>query len=122
MTLKAPEGVNGVTCYKGQIFAVSFAQHEIYEIDPSGVGEPRSFGLAEHFRSLDGIEVLKDASILVSDLIGNRIALVSPDRKEVSTVIELPAPADFSINQRNNYIYIPQLFHDRLAVYQLYPR
>ena len=43
--------VNGITCFDGKVYAVSWELHEIYEIDPEGKTEPVPFGLADNFLS-----------------------------------------------------------------------
>jgi DNA-binding beta-propeller fold protein YncE len=118
-TLKAPKSVNGVTCSNGNIFAVSWELHEIYEIDPAGITEPKPFGLASHFTNLDAIEVLPDGSFLVSDFMGNKVSVVSPDRKTVKTIAQLTTPADVGLNRDKTMLYIPQLTVNKVVVYKL---
>lgn len=55
------------------------------EIDTSGKQPPQPFGLADHFTNLDGIEVLEDGTFIVSDFVGDKVCLISPDRKTVTT-------------------------------------
>ena len=62
------DSINGITCYKGKLFAVSWGQHEVYELDSSGEEGPVPFGLASHFTALDGIEVLDDGRFVVRGL------------------------------------------------------
>ena len=117
--IKAPKGVNGITFFKGKMFAVSWAQHDVYELDPTGKGDPVPFGLALHFQTLDGIEVLDDGTFIVSDLTGDRVATISPDRKTVRTLIDLKTPADIGLDIRRRLLYVPQFEENCVAVYRL---
>ncbi|MBL7140233.1 MAG: hypothetical protein ISS74_04920 [Planctomycetes bacterium] len=120
-TIKAPAGVNGITFFKGKMFAVSWDLHEVYELDPAGQGDPVPFGLACHFKTPDGIEVLEDGTFLVSDMHGNRVAAISADRKTVSTLIEVTTPADIGLDWRQRLLYVPQFEQDGVSVYRLVP-
>jgi len=117
--LKAPEGVNGITFFKGKMFAVSWTRHEVYELDPTGKDDPVPFGLAEHFQTPDGIEVLEDGTFLVADLKGNRVAAISPDRRTVRTLIDLKTPADIGLDMVRRLLYVPQFEENCVAVYRL---
>ena len=117
--IKAPEGVNGITFFKGKMFAVSWTRHEVYELDPTGKADPVPFGLAEHFQTPDGIEVLDDGTFLVADLKGNRVAAISPDRRTVRTLIDLKTPADIGLDVVRRRLYVPQFEEDCVAVYRL---
>jgi DNA-binding beta-propeller fold protein YncE len=117
--VKAPAGVNGITFFRGRMYAVSWTEGEVYELDPSGEGEPRPFGLRGQFVTPDGIEVLDDGAILVSDLHGNRIALIAPDQKTVTTLIKVDWPADIGLDRARGLLYVPQFEKNRLTVYQL---
>jgi len=117
--IKAPAGVNGITFFKGKMFAVSWTQHDVYELDPTGKGDPVPFGLAVHFRTLDGIEVLDDGTFIVSDLTGDRVVTISPDRMTVRTLIDLKTPADIGLDIRRRLLYVPQLEENCVAVYRL---
>jgi len=117
--IKAPEGVNGITFFKGKMFAVSWAQHDVYELDPTGKGDPVPFGLALHFRTLDGIEVLEDGTFIVSDLTGDRVATISPDRKTVRTLIDAKTPADIGLDIGRRLLYVPQFEENCVAIYKL---
>ena len=116
------EAVNGLTIHDGTMFAVSWGLHEIYEVDLSGQREPRPFGLAEHFTTLDGIEVLKDGTFLVTDFEGGRICTVSADRKTVETLALMPTPADLGVSRSNSMIYVPSLKTDVVHVFPLIAR
>ncbi len=117
--LKAPEGVNGVTSWKGRLFAVSWTQHEVYELDPQGKQDPRPFGVAEHFTNLDGIEVLEDGTFVVSDFMGNKVSLISPDEKTVTTLLECESPADFGLDRKRGLLLVPELMKNRAVLYKL---
>lgn len=118
-TIQAPEGVNGITFHKGRMFAVSVSLRDVYELDPSGRGAPRPFGLAAHFAGLDGIEVLDDGSFIVSDLLGDKVSVISPDGKSVRTIARLEAPTDIGVNRKRGLLFVPQLKAGRVIVYEL---
>jgi hypothetical protein len=105
--------------YKGKLFAVSWTLHEVYELDPTGKEEPRSFGVASHFTNLDGIEVLEDGSFLVSDFTGNKLAVIAPDRKTVRVLKEIESPADIGLDRVRSLLYVPQFMKNRVAVFKL---
>jgi hypothetical protein len=115
----SPAGVNGITFFGEQMFGVSWTLHEIYELDPTGESEPITFGLAENFTNLDGIEVLDDGTFIVSDLKGNAVYTVGSDRTTVTKIIEITAPADIGLNREDRLLYIPALAAHEVAVYQL---
>jgi len=120
-TIKAPAGVNGITFFKGKMFAVSWDLHEVYELDPSGEGDPIPFGLRCEFKTPDGIEVLEDGTFIVSDMHGNRVVAISADRKTVSTLIDVTTPADIGLDWRQRLLYVPQFEQDAVSVYRLVP-
>lgn len=117
--IKAPKNPNGITFDKGRMFGVSWDLHEVYELDPTGKKDPQPFGLASHFHTLDAIEVLKDGSFLVSDFGGNKVAIISPDRKTVTTIAELKSPADVGLDRKRNRLYVPSLLDHKVMVYSL---
>jgi len=120
--IKAPEGVNGITFHQGRMFAVSWTLHDVYELDPAGLADPVAFGLAAHFRALDGIEVLGDGTFLVSDFQGNRVAAVSPDRRTVRTLLKVETPADIGLDPARGLLYVPKFKAGQVGVYRLEKR
>lgn len=117
--IRAPEGVNGITFWGGKMFAVSWTLHEVYELDPSGRAEPRPFGLAAQFQNLDGIEVLDDGTLVVSDFTGGRVCTVSADRRTVRTLLRVQSPADIGLDRKRGLLFVPVFQKDRVAVYRL---
>ena len=117
--IKAPPGVNGLTFADGRMYAVSWTLHDIYQLDPTGKGEPVALGLAGHFKALDGIEVLADGTLLVSDFEGHRVAAVAPDRKTVYTLAGARTPADIGLDRDRMLLYVPMLEANRVATYKL---
>ncbi len=113
------EGVDGVACYKGKVFAVSWLLHEIYELDPAGKKTPQPFGLASHFTNLDGIEVLDDGTFIVSDITGNKVSMVAPDRKTVHTLLLVESPADIGLDRQRGLLYVPMLMKNEARIYKL---
>ncbi len=118
--LKAPESVNGVTFDKfGRMFAVSWDNHEVYELDPAGEKDPEPFGLAEHFTKLDAIEILDDGTFIVSDFHGHKVCEISPDRKTVTTLVEVSSPADIGLDRQRMLLYVPSFEQNKVHVYQI---
>mgnify|MGYP001093602297 CR=1 FL=1 len=117
--VKGPEGINGITCYKGKVFAVSWDLHEVYELDPTGEKEPVPFALASHFTNLDGIELLDDGTFIVSDYMGNKVCSISADRKTVKKLIELESPADLGFDREKMLLYVPEMLANRMTVLKL---
>lgn len=117
--IKSPAAINGITFSGDQMFGVSWELHEIYELDPSGEKDPIAFGLADHFNTLDAIEVLEDGTFIVSDFGGNKICTIGVDRTSVTTLVELTTPADVGLNRTDGLLYVPQLTESKVAVYRL---
>ena len=122
IVLQAPKTVNGVACRNGRLLAVSWGEHDLYEIDLNGKTPPRAFGLADKFTNLDGIEILDDGTLIVSDFKGNKVCTVSSDGKTVRTMIEIESPADIGIDGKRNLLYVPQFMKDKIAVFRLEKR
>lgn len=118
-TIKAPESINGITFHEGRMFAVSWALHDVYELDPAGDGPPKPFGLADHFEGLDAVEVLEDGTFIVSDFLGNKVCAISADRNTVHTLIELETPADIGIHRAKGLLYIPKFMKDEAVIVKL---
>jgi len=117
--IQSPDSINGITCYNGKLFAVSWGLHEVYELDPVGKKAPVPFGLASHFTALDCIEVLDDGRFIVSDYKGNKVCSISADRKTVRTLIELETPADFGLDRDNKLLYVPEMLSNRAVILKL---
>jgi len=117
--LRAPPGVNGITWFQGKIYAVSWSEHDVYELDPLGKTEPRPFGLASHFTALDGIEVLDEETILVSDFSGNKVSVIGLKEKTVATLLETTTPADVGLDRKRMLLYVPLFTADQVEVYRL---
>jgi hypothetical protein len=117
--LKGPRGVNGIAFKDGALFAVSWDQHDIYEIDPKGEAEPRAFGLEAYFFALDGIEILDDGTFIVSDFEGNKIWAVGPDRKAIAPLAEVKTPANIGLDHKRMLLYVPLFMKDEVAIFRL---
>jgi hypothetical protein len=117
--IQAPAGINGLTFFDDKMFGVSWDLHEVYELDPSGKSAPVAFGLADHFKNLDGIEVLDDGTFIVSDFMGDTVYTINPDRRSVHPLIKINSPADIGLNRKAGLLYVPQFMKDKLSVYQL---
>ena len=122
-TLKAPQSVNGIAFDEaGRMFATSWELHEVYEIDPNGQADPKPFGLAKHFKGLDGIEVLFDGTFIVADLAGDKVCRISPDRKAVATLAEVKSPADLGLDRYRMQLYVPMLQENTVTLLKLRKR
>jgi len=121
--VKGPPSANGLAFdADGRMYCVSYEAHEIYQVDPNGVDEPRPLGLAGHFAGLDGLEILADGTMIVSDQKLNRIFSVSADHKSVQSLAEVDAPADIGLDRKRNLLYVPMLYKGRVAIYKLHRR
>jgi hypothetical protein len=118
--IKGPPSANGLAFdAEGRMYCVSFEAHEIYRVDPNGVEEPRPLGLAGHFAGLDGVEILADGTMIVSDLKAGRIFSVSADHKDVHRLADVDGPADIGLDRKRNLLYVPMLYQGRVAIYKL---
>lgn len=117
--IPAVPGVNGITFHKDRMFAVSWAQHEVYELDPTGEQSPQPFGLADHFTNLDGIEVMCDGTIIVSDFMGAKVCAIGADRRTVTTLLEVESPADIGLDCGEGLLFVPQFMKDRALIVRL---
>jgi alpha-L-fucosidase len=117
--IKAPEAVNGITFVDGKMYCVSWALHDLYELDRTGKKKPVAFGLAKHFTNLDGIEGLACGAFIVSDFVGGKVSLVTPDRKSVFTLLEMQTPADIAIDRQKMILYVPSLLGNTVEIFQL---
>ena len=118
--IKGPPSANGLAFDAGgRMYCVSYEGHEIYQVDPNGVDEPTPLGLAGHFAGLDGIEILADGTMIVSDNKANRILAVSADHKSVHVLAEVDAPADIGLDRKRNLLYVPMLLKGQVAIYKL---
>lgn len=118
-TVAEVEGVNGITLRNGVLYAVSWTQHDLFEIALDGSKAPAPFGLAEHFTNLDGVELLPDGTFIVSDFMGHKVAAVSADRSTVTTLQELSTPADIGIDFARRLLYVPQLESGKVVIFSL---
>ena len=117
--IQTPESVNGLTLAKGRMLGVSWDLHDIYTLDPEGKNPPEPWGLGDHFTALDGIEVLDDGHLIVSDFIGNKICIVHPETKDVYTLVEIETPADIGLDRAAGLLYVPKFKKDSVVVFQL---
>jgi hypothetical protein len=119
LLIQAPEGVNGITVHEAKLYAVSWSEHDVYQLDPSGRSAPEPFGLASHFTALDGIEFLDDQTILVSDFSGNKVSAIGLPDKTVTTLLETTTPADIGLDRERMLLYVPLFTANRVEVYRL---
>jgi hypothetical protein len=118
--IKGPPSANGLAFdADGRMYCVSYDAHEIYQVDPNGVEAPTPLGLAGHFAGLDGIEILSDGTMIVSDMKANRIFSVSADHKSVHKLAEVDGPADIGLDRKRRLLYVPMLAKGQVAIYKL---
>jgi len=117
--LQGPPSANGIAFFKGRMFGVSWGLHEVYELDPAGKEEPKPFGLAKHFKGLDGIEVLDDGTFIVTDFVGGKVCTISPDRKTVHEIIAVHSAADIGLDRQRRMLYVPSLMSNAVSAYKL---
>lgn len=117
--VKAPEGVNGLTYHAGQLYAVSWSLRNLYILDPSGENDPWPIDISEHLQSADGVEVLDDGAILVSDFVGGKVIAYNPAKGKVNTLLETQTPADIALDRNRKLLYVPSFLGNRIEVYRL---
>jgi len=117
--IKGVASINGLAHDDKHLFCVTWATHEIYQIDPTGAKEPVPFGLADKFVNLDGIDVLSDGTFVVSDFKANRLYTVAPDRKTVRLLVEVDTPADIIVDHRRSLLYVPSYRKQKITIYRL---
>jgi sugar lactone lactonase YvrE len=120
--IPSPSGINGLAFSKDAMWGVSWSEHDIYLLDRAGKKPPKALGLAAHFTNLDGIEVLPDGQLVVSDFVGNKVCVVNTATKAVKTLIETQTPADIGWDEAGKMLYVPIFEHDRVEIYQLTER
>lgn len=117
--LPACDSINGLTFHNGRGYCVSWALHDVFTFDPTGRKAPEPMGVAEHFTNLDGIEVLCDGTIVVSDFYGNKVSAIAPDGTDVRTLVELESPADIGLDRERGILWVPQFLTDTVRAYAL---
>ena len=117
--IKGVESINGLTQHEGRLYCVTWATHEIYEIDPDGKEDPVPFGLAGRFVNLDGIDVLGDGTFVISDFKAERIYTIAPDRTTMKVLAEVESPADIIVDHRRGLLYVPSYFGGKATIYRL---
>ncbi len=116
------KGANGVKAWNGKLFTATTngKETDLYEIDPTGKTPPKAFGLAPKFAGIDGLEILRDGTFLITDCHGHKVYTIAPDRKTVTLVAEgLEYPADLGVDHQRSLVYIPQFFRNTVEVYRL---
>lgn len=117
----APPGPNGLALFRGKLYGVSYKTHEIYLLDAEGRDPPKAFGLAKHFKFLDGLAILPDGTLLVTDYSTGHISSVSPDGRTVNCLAVIEQPADLMVDAVHNRVYVPQISPGQLQVFRLVP-
>lgn len=111
--------INGLTWHQGHLYAVSWETHEVYELDPTGQRAPQPFGLAQHFDTLDGIEVLPGGDFIVTAFMVGKVFRISADRRSVTLIAEVKSPADIGLDLAAGRLFVPQFYGDAVSVYAL---
>ena len=117
--LRGPNGLTALAFFDGRLFAVSSAQHDVYEIDLSGSRAPTALGLADHFGGLGGIETLPDGTLIVADFVQNKVSAIAPDLQSVTTLVELSGPALIGVDPERDLLYVPQFTSNQVSVFRL---
>ncbi|HOC73940.1 MAG TPA: hypothetical protein PKL54_14095, partial [Candidatus Hydrogenedentes bacterium] len=113
------EGVNGLYVHDGVLFVVSWTLHDLYTVPLDGSGPPKPFRLSNRFKNLDGLHVLPDGTLLVSDFTGHKVFVVSANRRRAWPVAELSTPADIGVDPARGWLYVPQLESGKVTGYRL---
>lgn len=119
VTIPGPEGANGLAFHGEKLYCAAWAAHDVYELDPQGKGLPRPLGLAQHFRGLDGLVALADGSLIVADFPGGKVCLIAPDRRTVTTLVQVQSPADIGFDPQTSRLFIPLFQVNRVLIYKL---
>lgn len=111
--------INGIAVAEGRFYAVSWDEPDVYELDPTGARPARAFGVGGEFVNLDGIEVLADGCMVISDFIGNKIGLVAADGKSAKVILETKTPADIGLDREGGRLFIPEFYGTEVTVHRL---
>lgn len=111
--------INGITVAEDRFYAVSWDEPDVYELDPTGAKPARAFGVGKGFTNLDGIEVLADGCMVISDFTGNKIGLVAADGKSAKVILETKTPADIGLDREGDKLYIPEFYGTEVTVHKL---
>ncbi len=118
-TIKAPEGMNGVTFHEGKMYGLSFALHEAYELDPTGKEEPKSLELGKDMKNCDGIEVADDDTLIISDFGGDKIwacRKLEDGSWKAKAIYNGKSPADFAYDRKNDRLIIPSVLGHNVVI------
>lgn len=97
-------GPNGVAVDNGSVTVVTYFGGEIFRLDGQGA---RTDVLAVEGAQFDGVEILPDGSLLVSDWGANCVHRVSADGETTCIVSEVEGPADIGVDAGRNRVLIP---------------
>jgi len=123
-TIDGPTMINGLTWDGDTFYGVSFETGEVYRIDPTGEKVPEPLGVADEIQGADGIEVLEDHTLLVTDFPGAAVRHVDPKTKVVTTLwtmasSDTASAADPGFNRETGMLYIPSVLGDTVTVLKL---
>lgn len=97
-------GPNGVAVSDGGVSVVTFFGGEIFQLDERGT---RTDVMAVEGAQFDGVEVLSDGSLLVSDWGASCVHRVTPAGEATCVVAEVEGPADIGVDVQRNRVLIP---------------
>lgn len=125
-TIDGPTMINGLTWDGDTFYGVSFETGEVYRIDPTGEKDPEPLGVADEIQIADGIVVLEDHTLLVTDSAGAAVRHVDPKTKVVTTLwtmepSDTASAADPGFNRETGMLYIPSVPGDTVTVLKLTP-
>ena len=97
-------GPNGVAVRGDALVVVSYFSGDVYTVDAEGA-EP--WFPALEGAQLDGVEVLDDGRLLVSDWGSNCVLLIDTEGRGPCVVENVDAPADIGLDRTRNRVLIP---------------
>lgn len=97
-------GPNGVAVADGSVIVVTFFGGEIFQLDGQGA---RMDVLTVEGAQFDGVEVLGDGSLLVSDWGASCVHRVSPEGETTCVVGDVEGPADIGVDEERGRVLIP---------------
>jgi len=97
-------GPNGVTSYKDGALIVTFGGNSILKL---GMDGEVSLFAELPTGSLDGIEIIKDGTVLVSSWEGQVVYAVHPDGSVNEVISGVQSPADIGFDSKRGLVLIP---------------
>ena len=106
---------NGLAVVNGQVWAVSFGAHELFQIENSNMGPVSQMPKG----SLDGLVALADGSVLVSSWEGKAVYRGTPGATFQAVVENVDSPADLGYDTKRNRLLVPHFMENRVTLHTL---